>query len=419
MKKIISGHVLLFRFYLHEGMPLLREMAKTFNRLDAKNGRYLFSRKIADRYNARYEELRWQLKSLHGGGSRFVPTLLVPVFAIRILCVLAAAFSSIAGVFGGLLLQLIVAPYSLFAGVAAWGLVVPAYVVHYLQFGILQIATSILFFCFPSLSPYCHVVVGWPLILLCFLVDQVQCLCFCLFWTPIGKPIEYPVRRIVQSMWYGFLNCKTYWLVLLLCLRGTELDLLAIVAFALTPVKLRSYVVTFAKRLLPYPSLHWTWSSSMFYHYHRMVHLPAVYNQSHRPHHFLHDSTPFDANLYGSGLPEEWLKLATEISLAVFVGLVPHSFSPATIRASIVNRIGHTRLRDKHPPGGNFHVDHHSHYQKNFGIVFPPLDLILGTEHGDVSFVWTETIRFICTKTVEPGAYVLHLRPWTPAKPAD
>ena len=53
----------------------------------------------------------------------------------------------------------------------------------------------------------------------------------------------------------------------------------------------------------------------MFYHYHRTVHLPGPYSEGHRHHHYLADATPFDAHMHGTGMPEEWFKPMTEISV--------------------------------------------------------------------------------------------------------
>ena len=48
-------------------------------------------------------------------------------------------------------------------------------------------------------------------------------------------------------------------------------------------------------------TMHW---AALFYHMHRIAHLPGVYDQAHKAHHYLHDATAFDAHLYGSGAPE-------------------------------------------------------------------------------------------------------------------
>src|SRR5262249_28433109 len=144
-------------------------------------------------------------------------------------------------------------------------------------------------------------------------VDQAVCVVLC-FWTPYGKPAHVRPMRLLQSVGYGFINCKTYWLVPLLSLRGLQIDVLALALHAFIPMQLITRTAWLLQPILPRGSRHWTFPAAMFYHYHRAVHLPGPYAQAHRPHHYLLDSTPFDADMHGSGMPEEWLKLMTEIS---------------------------------------------------------------------------------------------------------
>lgn len=110
-------------------------------------------------------------------------------------------------------------------------------------------------------------------------------------------------------------------------------------------------------------------------------------------------------------MPEEWLRLVTEVTMTLLTGLVPHSFSTETMKASYYNRVGHTRLQGEHPIYDNFHVNHHSHFQKNFGQLYPPVDLLMGTEHGDVSTLETpKHDRYICTREETAESYVLDIR---------
>lgn len=49
-----------------------------------------------------------------------------------------------------------------------------------------------------------------------------------------------------------------------------------------------------------------------------------VYNQAHKFHHYLHDTTAFDAHVYGAGAPEEWWSLMLELGwVAVVLSLLP------------------------------------------------------------------------------------------------
>ncbi len=64
---------------------------------------------------------------------------------------------------------------------------------------------------------------------------------------------------------------------------------------------------------------HW---SELFYLQHRLAHLPRVYEHAHKAHHYLHDTTAFDAHLYGSGQAEEWACLMLELGAVLAFGVV-------------------------------------------------------------------------------------------------
>jgi hypothetical protein len=71
-------------------------------------------------------------------------------------------------------------------------------------------------------------------------------------------------------------------------------------------------------------TLHW---AALFYHQHRLAHMPAVYQQAHKFHHLLPDAFAFDAHIYGSGAPEEYFLLLTETFVAACLGCCPPSLS--------------------------------------------------------------------------------------------
>jgi len=420
MTELLEGHLLLFGFLLSEGWSLLTEVAWAWDHPEsvaASAGvvglvfrRYLVKRDVIDRYNQRYEELKQHLRTLVPKRSLVRSGFIAPLFAIRLACVIAAATSGFLAMFLISLLQFVVAPYSFFAAFAAWLGVLPFYVIHFALFAVLQLATGTVFSHYPVLGSYLRVpitpafIVGW------IVVDQLICLILC-FRTPIGRPVRRSVKRVLQSVGYGFMNSKTYWLVLLLSLQGFQLDLLALAIAALIPFHVIMRAVRRLAPLLPPQALHWTFASTWFYHYHRMVHLPGVYQQAHRHHHYLTDSTPFDADVYGSGMPEEWFKLMTEISVCLLTGLMPWSFTLTTLGQSLENKIGHTRIDAAHPVFDNFHVNHHAKHVKNFGFASLPLDLLMGTEFGDVSRLANAgKINVRCTKHIEPNRYALAFR---------
>lgn len=414
---VIEGHRLLFGFLFRDGWSLFSEVARSWDNLEtieatagtvrSHSKQYVVKRDVIDGYNQRYDQLKVHLRRLVHYRGHFGRGYLVPLFAIRICTVIAAAMFGFLPMFLVSLLQFVVAPYSFFAAFAAWLGIWPFYVIHFAFFAVLQLATRGVYTQYPGIAHYLRVPITPLLIVGWIAIDQLICLLLC-FWTPIGAPVHRSPKRILQSVGYGFLNCKTYWLVLLLALQGFHIDVLALAIFAVIPNRVKRKVAGVLKPVLPAGSLHSTFPATMFYHYHRMVHLPGAYNEGHRHHHYLADATPFDAHMHGTGMPEEWFKLMTEISICLLTGLMPWSFTPSSIKQSLVNKIGHTRIDAPHPVFDNFHVNHHAKHFKNFGYAAVPLDLLMGTEFGDVSRLDNSTKPGVrCTKHTNPTDYTL------------
>ena len=126
----------------------------------------------------------------------------------------------------------------------------------------------------------------------------------------------------------------------------------------------------------------------MFYHAHRIGHVNFVYPDAHKFHHYLHDSTAFDAHIFGSGAPEEWLMIIIEYLMAISIcGNVTPSMNYFVLNISWYNKWGfHSRCKiddsdssNLHPPE-NFHADHHTIHNKNFGFEYP-LEMAMNTTH--------------------------------------
>jgi hypothetical protein len=407
MLPVLQGHRDLFRFFFGDGWSLLTVVAAAWDKPHARIMRdgtpaiaYRIPRAVVDRYNEQYDDLKAKLRALGPGHGVSGSAFIVPMIAIRAVCAGLAAVYGWIPAMAFSLVQFAVAPYSLFAAIAAWYHVLPLFAVHYAIFALLQTGTGAVLSRAPALHGYVYVPIDVRFILWWIVVDQLICVLFCV-WTPIGRPVRYPAKRLVQSVGYGFINSKTYWLVLLLSCRGFEINLAAWLLMAMAPTRAVTWVSDRLAPLLPATSLHWTFQSSMFYHSHRMVHLPGVYAQAHRHHHYLADATPFDADLYGSGLPEEWAKLVTEVAMCMLVGIMPWSLSFGALRTSMRNRIGHTRTGDE---DANFHVNHHARHVRNFGVRWFPLDLLLSTDHADVSRI---VPGLQAAKQIEGDEYVL------------
>jgi hypothetical protein len=416
--KVLDGHRRLFAFFFGDGWRLLVVLAdawdKPKSRLSAGGTavvEYRIPRAIVDRYNSHYEDLKATLRAVGPDRGLFGRAFILPMVAVRAGCAVVAAAFGWVPMAAFSVLQFAVAPYSFFAAVAAWYHVLPLFMTHFVMLAIIQSGTSLVVNRFPAIEAFAYVSIDLRFILWWFVIDQLTCVLFCL-WTPNGRPVRYPPGRLLQSWVYGFLNCKTYWLVLLFACQGFRIDLLAWTLLALVPSRAVAYVSGLLRPLLRAASFHWTFQSSMFYHSHRLVHLPCVYPQSHRHHHYLHDATPFDADLYGSGLPEEWMKLLTETVMCMVFGLMPWSLSFSALQLSVRNRIGHTRTDAE---AANFHVNHHATHVRNFGVRWFPVDLLMGTEHKDVSVIG-HGIKV--TRRVDRDDYVLVITELEPAAAA-
>ena len=131
-------------------------------------------------------------------------------------------------------------------------------------------------------NEYNYVISISPTFLAVFLaIDQLLC-AFTLFWTPVGRVEKMSPSRIWQSIWYGFLNCKTYYLILLPVAYGSKIAIIPWIV---------DYAFGISNLITNRTMAYW---NVMFYLAHRIGHLPLVYADAHRFHHHLHDSTSFE-----------------------------------------------------------------------------------------------------------------------------
>ena len=214
------------------------------------------------------------------------------------------------------------------------------------------------------------------------LLDQLLCLQAIL--TP--GSVRYSTSKILRHALHGFLNSKTMVLVILLLCNHHHpkislwlwiLEGFIVKATPLISVFLSSY------------SLHF---NAVSYHQHRMAHLPVVYQHAHKLHHApgnMAGITAFDASLYGCGMPEEFLVLATELVL-LSLGLPPASLSWYVLHTQgLGNKHGHT-IKEEEKEEENFHTDHHLTHTKNYGFAgfHCLLDLYFSTAaHNDGHFI--------------------------------
>jgi len=170
---------------------------------------------------------------------------------------------------------------------------------------------------------------------------------------------------------WGFINTKTYNIVLLLHLCDVGFRVPVVIWLVDAYLGLSC---TIAKMISKY-WMHWL---QLFYHQHRMAHLPKVYEHAHKLHHYLHGTMSFDAHIYGNGMPEEIFFMLAELCLAVFGRVTPAFLNQYIIYLTWTNKFGHTQ-KPEDTCGENFHTDHHIFHVKNFGIYNAIMDMYFST----------------------------------------
>jgi hypothetical protein len=130
-----------------------------------------------------------------------------------------------------------------------------------------------------------------------------------------------------------------------------------------------------------------------------MAHIPYIYSDAHKFHHFMHFSSPFDCHIYDTGAPEELCALHFELFLCYFFGLFPPCLSYSTLYQIYYNKIGHSRPDKFNLPETKFHADHHLLITKNFSWNIA-VDLFLNTSKDSDSMLCNEYLisKKICEK---------------------
>jgi hypothetical protein len=317
------------------------------------------------RYEVSLSTLKAQLRTFHkqGGGGINIgggyKTTMCVLFLVRLAtCYAAWSGAGPLRTLGVSLLQFLFAPYSFFVSFSLLlALGPPHFLSHYAFAYAIGAALPL-----TTLTARADNLLSFQLdgtfALLFFVVDFLLC-CWCHFDRHTRRD---PWRKTLTHVCFGFLNCKTYYVVLfgvLLCsnFRLRLLPLLLDAAIGATP-RLSAFISDHV--------MHW---SEIFYHQHRMAHLPKVYEHAHKMHHYLHGSTAFDAHVYsGNGMPEEWWLLAVDVVCTTLLGGANPAFLNFHILwSSWTNKVGHTEQQEE-TCGNNFHPDHHIYHRKNYGI---------------------------------------------------
>lgn len=365
MLYMISGNYSLFKLFFDQLKLLLKlpyelsDISLISDKMKAQNLKdysIKFDTDIITQYENNIKEVNQKIQNNHltSDGLDFKYKMIL-FFILRIYVVyLAYTTQSEMIIMCVSLIQFIILPYSLF--VSFFSALVTGFnlfISNMITFPILRLFVNFIFPDYLNLE----INISISFIVLFFIFDQVQCL-YLLIKTPTAKTKAFSFERIIQSFVFGFLNGKTYHLSLLLLMRSKNtIPLTAWIIDALLGIS--KYV---------YERLLFSWGF-LFYNQHRLAHLPYIYNDAHKFHHYLHDTTPFDAHLYGSGAPEEFFLILIDV-LYCSVNMFPPSLCFNILKVGYESKIGHTRkiLNDFHLD--NFHADHHLYHRKNFSITY-------------------------------------------------
>jgi len=324
-------------------------------------------------YDKDFKLLKQKLRNLHQDQAPVFTykATLVLLFTLRIfVCWIAWTTGSAVLTILTSAIQFLLAPYSLFVSFAlAFTMGPPHFIGHYFvnaAVGMLLQLTSVT----SSANEIFSFQITPSFVALFFVFDFLLC-CWC-HYSLDTRPD--PTKKTLIHIVFGFLNCKTYYVVLfglLVFSNNSEYRLrllpwLVDWMFGLTPR---------ISTLVSHSCMHW---SEIFYIQHRMAHLPKVYEDAHKIHHHLHGSTAFDAHIYGNGMPEEFFLLCIDIIATCMFGLTPASLNHHILWHSWTNKMGHTEQK-KETGGNNFHPDHHIYHRKNYGIYNCLFDIYFGT----------------------------------------
>lgn len=282
----------------------------------------------------------------------FPPTsfraILVLSFAVRMVqCVVAFVYGWQLGLSAGLL-QFLVAPLSLVLTITRITSLFFDIAMHYSVNAICLLGLSRAAIEGPKL------VFDWKFICAFFAIDFILCL---LLYLRNSEPLG--VVRLTKSISYGTFNAKSYFFVVFGCLLDLELDIYGVILTSL----IAFYIALPLRRLLRYPGF-----DIVFYIDHRVGHIPGVYQHAHKMHHYLYDTTPFDAHIYGSSLNEEYLWICAEVLPCALFGLAPFWINLYTLFHSWEDKLFHTRSVEGSDGYDveNFHADHHTFHRHNF-----------------------------------------------------
>eukprot|EP01084_Bolivina_argentea_P238017 399895_1 len=317
------------------------------------------------KYKNDLDKLSSEINSLVGVSDYVLPfkSRQIGFFAIRI-CTIIAAFNSYRMMaFIISLLQFILLPYSFFASIG-WGMAVgfAFYIGPLLILPIINLLVETL------LPAHLNICIPFsPLFIFCFISCDLIICAICSWKTYKGPTKQRSIKRQFKDIWYGFLNSKTYLILLYSLLFGEKLSITVWIINCILHItaSINNYLAEYL--------------GVSYYLLHRMQHIPHVYADAHKFHHYLPDSTPFDANIYGSGAPEEWAFIFMEYFIGILCAGIPPSLTLNILLWSWWNKWRqHAHSVRKGHFWQDFHGDHHLLHNKNYGIDYP-LDMVMNS----------------------------------------
>jgi xanthosine utilization system XapX-like protein len=243
---------------------------------------------VVARYNDLIDDTAADLRALHAehGPVHFEHVLIAAVVTrLGLLLVLALMPHSI-GPLSAITLSAaalaLVAPFSVPVALACFFTNAQEALLHYASAYVCTVLLALL----PPLPEAFELRLG-TLFLLAFLIaDQAACLF-------VYLRISDGSVKLTAGRWlHGAFNTKTYLVVLFLSLDGVTLSLPLLALTSLVSRVVGEQLWPVLQRALGLPAF-----APLFYHQHRLAHLPGVYSQAHKMHHGLHDTTAFDAHV--------------------------------------------------------------------------------------------------------------------------
>ena len=401
----IQGNLMLLRFYLRNintirSLPIwmrnpdiFRAVVETKLKLNQKSFSLSVPSSIGKQYNADFEDMKSKMRRLHSGENELFDykITLFLLFCIRAMCIISAWYGNVMATVLLSSIQFVVAPYSLFVSAAlAVALAPPIYASHYIAFNLLQSSAALVSYFVPpsiisflaNVTPYLYLTIGPAFIISFFVLDQGMCF-YCHYFTPSKS---FTTKETLVHVVWGFLNTKTYTLVILLHMMnsGVSIPLWIWVTDAYLQV---------TPKIADKISKSWMHWLELFYHQHRMAHLPKVYEHAHKLHHYLHGTIAFDAHIYGNGMPEEFFFMLLELLAGTIYGQMPATLNRNILQYSFDNKLGHTQ-KPEDTCGDNFHADHHIFHTKNFGIYNSLMDMYFSTSTNNEKYMIKPTLFY-------------------------